>query len=143
MKKIYLLLLPFYLFGNIDNDGLYRLSSEIKNEDLNASAKIELENNKPKYRILNLSSIQKIDQLKLNRKMSLVAEANLELHHKLNLYRAMKKLEYEAEAREIALAQSWQNSKTGRVDGRSWFNLYEEEKRVYRKLYYEFYNHKK
>ena len=84
-----------------------------------------------------------IDQLKLNRKMSLVAEANLELHHKLNLYRAMKKLEYEAEAREIALAQSWQNSKTGRVDGRSWFDLYEEEKRVYRKLYYEFYNHKK
>ena len=69
MKKIiYLLLFPFYLFGDINNEGLYRLSSEIKNEDLNASAKIELENNQPKYKYLNLDSIRKIDKLKLNRK---------------------------------------------------------------------------
>ena len=144
MKKIiYLLLFPFCLFGNVDNEGLYRLSSEIKNEDLNASAKIELENNQPKYKYLNLDSIRKIDKLKLNRKLDLIAEANLDLHHKLNLYRAIKKLEYKAESREIALAQAWQNSKTGKIDGRSWFDLYEYERKSYRKIYYEFYNSKK
>ncbi len=129
MKKIiYLLLLPIYLFGNINNENS---CSSAKNKD-----------KKPTPKVHNLYLVKKLDKLKLNRQIADMTKENLDFYYEFNLYKAMKNLEYKAKLIEISLAQSWQNSKTGRIDGRSWLDLYEDERRVYRKLYYEFYNSK-
>ena len=66
----------------------------------------------------------------------LLSEAN-----KLALLQQMNesheaKLRETAKARELIIAEKWQDSMTGKIDGRSWFELGDYEKREYRAKFY-------
>lgn len=52
-----------------------------------------------------------------------------------------ERLEQQELDREHRIAVAWTQSKTGRLDGRSWYNLSLEEQSLHRSNFYKHYNH--
>ena len=134
-----LLIIPITLYSEDETElKLLKRASEINGVDLADVAQIEL---KKKVKVLNLDKVEKADAILLETKIKLLSQAKMDLHHDLTIHRVQEKLKREAKTQELVIASAWQNSRTGRIDGRSWFDLYEEERRSYRELYFDF--HKK
>ena len=82
------------------------------------------------------SELNRIKILRARSDSFLLSEAN-----KLALLQQMNesheaKLRETAKARELIIAEKWQDSMTGKIDGRSWFELGDYEKREYRAKFY-------
>ena len=138
MKKLLLLtLLPISLYANNTAD-LLEKAMQIEGIDLDKIEKREID----RKQVLNFDKIKEADRLLLENKIDLLIQANMDLHHQLTIHRKEKRLKREAEDRELMIAKRWQNSETGRIDGRSWFDLLEHEQRDYRAKFYSFFSKK-
>jgi len=138
MKKLLLLtLIPISLYSN-DVTDLLEKAMQIEGIDLEKVEEREIE----RKNVLNFDQIKEADRLILKNKIELLIQANMDLHHQLTIHRKEKRLKREAHDRELMVAECWQNSKTGRIDGRSWFDLLEDEKRDYREKFFSFFSKK-
>jgi len=138
MKKLLLLLLtllPFNLYAQELPDDLLEKANSIKGIDMNEIKEREVD----RKNVMNFDKIREADRLLLKNKISLLVQANMDLFHQLSIHRKEKRLQREAENRELMIADRWQSSKTGRIDGRSWFDLLEDEKRYYREKFFSYF----
>ena len=93
--------------------------------------------------LLSRSELQITEKHALRRKTMLIAEANRRLHFDILEKRRLAKKASRAQSHEDMIADAWNNSPTGRKDGRRWDELYGDEKNEFRIRYIEFYNRKK
>jgi hypothetical protein len=73
----------------------------------------------------------------------LMAEANRRLHFDIIETRNNARKAYRTQSHENMIADAWHNSPTGRRDGRTWSDLYDDERNEFRMRYINFYNQKK
>jgi hypothetical protein len=139
MKKLLLLsLISFNSFcfsqSSVEYDALSlldELKKELKSTLKKSNSELEVE--KLKFR-LELIDLRMEELTKLERAKQLKID--------IMNQRERNRLVQEAERRENAIASAWNRSSTGRIDGRSWFDLTFEEQKHYRSQYLSYYNQK-
>ena len=93
--------------------------------------------------LLSKSELRVAEKHALRRKIMLMAEANRRLHFDIIETRSNARKAYRAQSHENMIADAWHNSPTGRRDGRTWSDLYDDERNEFRLRYIQFYNQKK
>jgi|13_taG_2_1085334.scaffolds.fasta_scaffold62755_2 sensor domain CHASE-containing protein len=133
MKYILLLLIPTLVISKskcASKQNRYEDEPNIKQVEPNTKPKVnkELEAELNRIKILRARS----DSFLLSEanKVALLKQANQSNEAKLR---------ETAKARELIIAEKWQDSMTGKIDGRSWFELGDYEKREYRAKFYSSY----
>ena len=92
--------------------------------------------------LLSKSELRVAEKHALRRKIMLMAEANRRLHFDIIETRSNARKAYRAQSHENMIADAWHNSPTGRRDGRTWSDLYDDERNEFRMRYINFYNQK-
>lgn len=144
MKNLLLIL----IFSSVSSSFLY--SQEVYGERLSPyidGRGVDLYNEANKTAVnpslLSKSELKVAEKHALRRKIMLMAEANRRLHFDIIETRNNARKAYRAQSHENMIADAWHNSPTGRRDGRTWSDLYDDERNEFRLRYIEFYNRKK
>ena len=76
-----------------------------------------------------------VENMKLERKKSLLKQANRQLNHEIQRRKFQERLDQRNHHYEKVIAEAWVISRTGKRDGRLWHELMPDEQDTYRERY--------